>query len=90
MNMGSMSRQATISWLYQIILCELEKTGDESDNDLIADCTAYLDELQADENALTAEEIGERLATIRARVAENPSGIVVAKITSAEKASAGK
>lgn len=90
MNMGSMSRQATISWLYQIILCELEKTGDESDNDLIAECTAYLDEMQADENALTAEEIGERLATIRARAAENPSGIVFAQIPSAEKASAGK
>lgn len=67
--MGSMSQEELISWLYQLIEYELDKPDGETDHDLIAECSAYLEELQADEYPISNEEILSRLEQIKQRVA---------------------
>jgi len=64
-----MSRDELIKWLYQLIDFELEKPEEETDQDLIMECSDYLEELQAGEDNLSPEEILSRLEKIKAQVA---------------------
>ena len=66
--MRKMCREELIEWLYQLIDCELEKPEEETDQDLIMECSDYLEELQAGEDNLSPEEIRFRLERIKAQV----------------------
>lgn len=66
--MRKMCREELIEWLYQLIDCELEKLEDATDQDLVAECSDYLEELQAGEDNLSPEEIRFRLAQIKDQV----------------------
>ena len=66
--MRKMCREELIEWLYQLIDCELEKSEDATDQDLVAECSDYLEELQAGEDNLSPEEIRFRLAQIKDQV----------------------
>lgn len=63
--MGSMSQEELISWLYQLIDHELDKPEEETDNALIAECSRYLDELQAGDLEMSDTEILARLEQIK-------------------------
>ena len=85
-NMGSISREELISWLYQLIEHELDKPDNETDKDLIAECSDYLEELQADDQTISDAEILLRLEQIKKRVSlekarDIPSGTPVKKKT---------
>lgn len=84
--MGSTSREELVSWLYQLIEHELDKPDNEIDNDLIAECSDYLEELQADDQTISDAEILLRLEQIKKRVSlekarDIPSGTPVKKKT---------
>ena len=66
--MRKMCREELVEWLYKLIDCELEKPEDTTDQDLVAECSDYLEELQAGEDNLSPEEIRFRLAQIKDRV----------------------
>lgn len=63
--MGSMSQEELISWLYQLIDHELDKPEEETDNALIAECSRYLDELQAGDLEMSDTEILARLEQVK-------------------------
>ena len=66
----SMSQEEQLSWLYQLIERELDKSDNEIDNDLIAECSDYLEELQADDQIISDAEILLRMEQIKQRVAD--------------------
>ena len=66
--MGSTSREKLISYLYQLIELELEKPENKVDMDLIAECSAYLADLQEGQDELSDEEIQLQLQKIKAQV----------------------
>ena len=66
--MRKMCREELIEWLYQLIDCEFEKPEEETDQDLLMECSDYLEELQAGEDNLSPEEIRFRLERIKAQV----------------------
>lgn len=73
MNMGSKRQEEQIKKLYQLIEYELDKPEAETDVDLIAECSEYLEELEAGKIDLSDAEILSRLEAIKAQVAEESS-----------------
>lgn len=73
MNMGSKRQKEQIKKLYQLIEYELDKPEAETDVDLIAECSEYLEELEAGKIDLSDAEILSRLEAIKAQVAEESS-----------------
>ena len=68
------TKEEQIAWLYQIIKKEVEKSDEGIDYDLVQECTDFLEELMADEIALTSEEIEQktkRLETINSPVKQD-------------------
>lgn len=63
-----MREEALIEWLYRLLDCELGKPEEAADQDLIAECLDYLEELQTGDNILSPAEIQSRLAKIKTRV----------------------
>lgn len=80
MIMGSMSREELVSLLYQVIEQELNKPDTETDQDLIAECSFYLEELQDMENEFSEAEILSRLEEIKKQVVDEKTTIIPGSI----------
>lgn len=66
--MDNRSREELIVWLTQIIDNELNKSDDQTDMDLILECSDYLDELQKEKNFYKEQDILQKIAIIKQRV----------------------
>lgn len=65
--MGSLTNDELISLLYKIIDTELEKTDDEADEDLIAECSDFIEELNSDSPTFSDAEIDQKLQALYAK-----------------------
>lgn len=65
-----MSQEKVTELLYKLIERELDRPENETDVDLIAECTDYLEELQTDDY-LSESEILSRLNKIRLQVSKD-------------------
>lgn len=59
------TREQKIEWLCQIITNEIEKPDEQRDNDLIMECSEYLDELSDPELVVSDKDIAAGLEKIK-------------------------
>ena len=70
LDMANADREQKLAWLSQIIENEIEKSPEEQDLDLIAECTEYMQELCAGEMTVPTERKEQMLLEVKARMAQ--------------------
>ena len=73
------SKEEQIAWICAIIQREVEKEDGEVDEDLVLECTEFLEELTSDEKIYTEEELEQKLQKIKeeASAEQNDFGTIL-------------
>ena len=76
LDMRRAAREQKIEWLCQIIENETEKSDKQRDDDLILECSEYLDELSDPELVVSDKDIAAGLDKIKQRLEKNKNRCV--------------